>query len=61
MVLDKLGSVLKGGIKKISSAIFVDKKLIDGIVKDLQKALIEADVNLELVLSLSQKTRRNSW
>ena len=34
MVLDKLGSALKGGIKKISNAIFLDKKLIDGIIKE---------------------------
>ena len=58
MVLDKLGSTLKSGIKKISNAIFVDKKLIDGIVKDIQKALIEADVNIELVFALSQKIKK---
>jgi len=61
MVLDKLGSVLKGGIKKISNAIFLDKKLIDGIVKDIQKALIEADVNIELVFSLSQKIKKLAY
>ena len=58
MVLEKLGSVLKGGIKKISNALFVDKKLIDGIVKDIQKSLIEADVNIELVFALSQKIKK---
>jgi len=61
MVLDKLGSTLKGGIKKISNAIFVDKKLIDGIVKDIQKSLIEADVNIELVFALSQKIKKLAY
>ncbi len=61
MVLDKLGSTLKSGIKKISNAIFVDKKLIDGIVKDIQKALIEADVNIELVFALSQKIKKLAY
>jgi signal recognition particle subunit SRP54 len=61
MVLDKLGSALKSGVKKISNAIFVDKKLIDGIVKDIQKALIEADVNIELVLKLSQKIKKLAY
>jgi len=61
MVLDKLGSALKGGINKISNAIFVDKKLIDGIVKEIQKALIEADVNIELVLQLSQKIKKLAY
>lgn len=58
MVLEKLSNVLKLGIKKISNAIFVDKKLIDEIIKDIQRALIEADVNVELVFALSQKIRK---
>ncbi|MFH1237935.1 MAG: signal recognition particle receptor subunit alpha [archaeon] len=61
MVLGKLGSALKSGIKKISNAIFVDKKLVDGIIKDIQKALIEADVNIELVFALSQKIKKLAY
>ncbi|MCR4285100.1 MAG: signal recognition particle receptor subunit alpha [archaeon] len=61
MVLERLGSALKDGIKKISNAIFVDKKLIDGIVKDIQKSLIEADVNIELVFALSQKIKKLAY
>lgn len=58
MVLDKLGDALKSGVKKISNAIFVDKKLIDSIIKDIQRALIEADVDVQLVFELSQKIRK---
>ncbi len=61
MVFDTLGNALKSGVKKISNAIFVDKKLIDGIVKDIQKALIEADVSIELVFSLSQKIKKLAY
>jgi len=61
MILDKVGNALKGGINKISNAIFLDKKLVDGIVKDIQKALIEADVNIELVLNLSQKIKKLAY
>ncbi len=57
MVLEKLSETLKNGMKKISNAIFVDKKLIDSLVKDLQRTLIEADVNVELVFNLSKKIR----
>lgn len=57
-MLEKLSDTLKSSFKKITNAIFVDKKLIDGIIKDLQRALIEADVNVELVFSLSQKIRQ---
>ncbi len=56
-MLEKIGSSLQNGIKKISNAIFVDKKLIDEIIKDIQRSLIEADVNVELVFQLSQKIR----
>jgi len=56
-MLEKVSEALTGGIKKITNAIFVDKKLIDAIIKDLQRALIEADVNVELVFKLSQKIR----
>ena len=58
MVLEKLGNVLKSGVNRISNAILLDKKLIDGIIKDIQRALIEADVNVELVFSLSQKIKK---
>ncbi len=54
----KLGEALKKGIDKIASAVFVDKELIDSIVKDLQRALIEADVNVPLVKQLSDKIRK---
>lgn len=58
MVLEKLGGTLKSTITKISNAIFLDKKLVDGIIKDIQRALIEADVNITLVLDLSKKVKK---
>jgi len=57
-MLEKLSETLKNSFKKITNSIFVDKKLIDGIIKDLQRALIEADVNVDLVFQLSQKIRQ---
>jgi len=61
MVLEKLGSTLKSGIKKISNAIFLDKKLINQVIKDIQKSLIEADVNIELVFALTQKIKEIAY
>lgn len=61
MILEKLGSTLKSGIKKITNAIFLDKKLIDAIIKDIQKSLIEADVNIELVFALTQKIKKIAY
>ncbi len=58
MVLEKLGNALKKTTDKIANAVFLDKNLVDGIVKDLQRALIEADVNVSLVMELSKKIRQ---
>ncbi len=58
MVLEKLGSSLRGTLDKIGKALFVDKKLINELIKDIQKALIEADVNIQLVLDLSENIRK---
>lgn len=61
MVLEKLGNALKNGVNKISNAIFIDKKLIDSITKELQRALIEADINIELVFQLTQKIKKVAY
>ena len=57
-MLDKLSNVLKKTTDKIANAVFLDKNLVDGVVKDLQRALIEADVNVALVMEISQKIKK---
>lgn len=57
-MLDKISNAFTGGIKKITNAIFVDKKLIDSVIKDIQRSLIESDVNIDLVLQISQEIRK---
>ena len=57
-MLEKLGEVLKKATNKIANAIFLDKNLVDTIVRDLQRALIEADVNVILVKQLSDKIKK---
>ncbi|MDP4039073.1 MAG: signal recognition particle receptor subunit alpha [Candidatus Pacearchaeota archaeon] len=59
-MLDKLSSTIKKATDKIANAVFLDKRLVDEIVKDLQRALIEADVNVPLVLEITQKIKRAS-
>ncbi|MFA5061088.1 MAG: signal recognition particle receptor subunit alpha [Candidatus Pacearchaeota archaeon] len=61
MVLEKVGNALKSGVRKISNAIFLDKTLIDSIIKDIQRSLIEADVNIDLVFELSQKIKKVAY
>ncbi len=55
MVLDDLGDSLKGTLKKIANAVHIDKKLVKEVVRDIQRALLQADVNVKLVLNLSKK------
>jgi signal recognition particle subunit SRP54 len=57
-MLEKLGELLRRTTNKIANAIFLDKNLVDSIIKDLQRALIEADVNIMLVKDLSDKIRK---
>ncbi len=60
MVLENLSSSLKETLKKVARAIFVDSKLVDELIKDLQRALIQADVNVKLVFDLSKRIRERA-
>ncbi len=60
-MLDKLSAVLKRTTDKIANAMFLDKDLVDSIIKDLQRALIEADVNIHLVKQISDKLRKAAF
>ena len=60
MVLEDLGDSLKGTLKKIANAVYVDSKLIKEVVRDIQRALLQADVNVKLVLELSKKIEKRA-
>lgn len=60
-MLEKLGEILRKTTDKIANAIFLDKNLVDQIIKDLQRALIEADVNVSLVKELSDKIKKSAY
>jgi len=59
-MLDKLSNAIKKATDKIANALFLDKNLVDQIVKDLQRSLIEADVNVSLVLEITQKIKKSA-
>lgn len=54
MVLEKLGDSLKNVLKKIANASHVDQDLIKEIVRDIQRALLQADVNVKLALKITK-------
>src|SRR3989344_1917392 len=60
MVLEKLGESLKNTLSKIAKAIFVDEKLINELIKDIQRALLSADVNVKLVFELSKEIKERA-
>ncbi len=60
MVLDNLGESLKKTIQKIANAVHVDAALVKEVVRDIQRALLQADVNVKLVLELSKKIEQRA-
>ncbi len=59
-MLEKLSSSLKGTIWKIARAKRIDKQTVDELVRDIQRALILADVKISLVKELSNRIRERS-
>src|SRR6266511_1190813 len=60
MVLEKLGDYLRAALRKIAGASYVDESLIKEIVRDIQRALIQADVNVQLSLSITRELHRRA-
>ena len=60
MALDHLGSSLTDAIKKLFRAAVVDEAAVKDLVRDIQRALIQADVNVKLVLDISKKIEERS-
>jgi len=55
MVLDRLGSSLNDALKKVFKAPVMDEKTVKELVRDIQRALLQADVNVKLVLEVSKR------
>jgi signal recognition particle subunit SRP54 len=60
MVLDSLGKSLRGVLQKIARGSTVDEALLAEVVRDIQRALLQADVNVQLALELTQRVRRRA-
>ncbi len=59
-MLENLSKSLKESLKKIAGAMFVDEKLIDELIKDLQRTLLKADVNVLLVFKLTKAIKERA-
>ena len=60
-MLEKLGEALRKARDKLANALFLDKNLVESVVKELQRALIEADVNIILVKEISDKIKKAAY
>ncbi len=60
MPLDSLSKSLRGVLQKIAKGSQVDEALIAEVVRDIQRALLQADVNVQLALDLTQRVKRRA-
>jgi len=59
-MLDNLKNNLRAAIKKIVSSSGVDEELIKELSKDVQRALLQSDVNVRLVLEITKNLEERS-
>ncbi len=60
MVLDSLGKSLRGVLQKVARGSTIDDALLAEVARDIQRALLQADVNVQLALDLTQRVRRRA-
>ena len=60
MVLDALGKSLRGVLQKIARGSTVDEALLGEVVRDIQRALLQGDVNVQLTLDLTRRVRKRA-
>lgn len=60
MALEKLKDGLQSAMKKVANASHVDKNLVSEVVKDVQRAMIESDMNVNLALELTKKLKERA-
>lgn len=58
MVLDRFGSSLKSTFKRIAGTGLMDKEAVEEILRELQRALITADVDVALVSELTSSIKK---
>jgi signal recognition particle subunit SRP54 len=60
MVLDSLRSGLRSALKKLVRASNIDEALIKELAKDVQRSLLASDVQVQLVLNVTNKLQERS-
>lgn len=60
MVMDKLGNSLQDALKKIVKSGRIDERTVNEVVKDIQRALLQSDVNVKLVMQMSKHIKERA-
>src|SRR5919108_4779047 len=59
-MFDNLREGLRGALKKVVGASDINEELIDSICRDVQRSLLQSDVNVRLVISITQNLKRRA-
>ncbi|HDQ59973.1 MAG TPA: hypothetical protein ENN30_02155, partial [Candidatus Woesearchaeota archaeon] len=59
-MLDKLGSALKNSMRSFISSIFVDETTLNKFVNEIQRALLQGDVAVNLVFKISENIKKRA-
>ncbi|TFG97435.1 signal recognition particle protein [Candidatus Thorarchaeota archaeon] len=60
MVLEGLGKSLHSAMKKLFGANVIDEELVKELVKDFQRALLVADVDVNLVMAITERVQKQA-
>jgi len=60
MVLDDLGSSLRGTLDKLRGKSRISEEDVEEVVKEIQRSLLQADVDVSLVMALSDSIKERS-
>ncbi len=60
MVMEGLGKSLRNILGRLGKASVIDEELVKDLCKDLQRALLEADVNVKLVLEVTNNVKERA-
>ncbi|MDW8035180.1 MAG: signal recognition particle receptor subunit alpha, partial [Candidatus Korarchaeum sp.] len=60
MVLERLSNSLRGAVSRIMGRSVVDEAAVNEFIRDVQRSLIEADVDVKLVLEISKRIKERT-
>jgi len=60
LALDKLGASLHESLRKIFRVPIIDEGVVKELIRDIQRSLLQSDVNVRLVLNISNRIEERS-